>query len=378
MILIGTDEGIYRWIEGAGWPVFHTLQERAVLGLTSPGQGVVIAVDRKGVVLESQDSGLSWRVLPLPKGVAATTSVACKGTPPVIVAAVKPLGIFQRPVGGSTPRATVARAAEGAGFAPFALSRARGMAQVATARLAPKRFQHTSDAQAISLAGWTALSAPPASVNTVASRDRGLVVSQTEIRWLEALPGDPLTLFAAVTGAGLWSSNDGGRGWARSADLPTEVFSVRAVPGRAGHAWAATGDGARLTTDGGKSWEDRSAGLENVRHVQVIEVKPGEPDKLLAGCAPARDAASGAAPEGLNYGLYETANGGKTWTRVKNNFPDMLGSDTISDIRFDPAIPDNAVVALGSGEIWVTRNGGFYWGPLARQIHAARVLCATS
>ena len=33
MILIGTDEGIYRWFEGAGWPVFHSLQDRAILGL---------------------------------------------------------------------------------------------------------------------------------------------------------------------------------------------------------------------------------------------------------------------------------------------------------------------------------------------------------
>ncbi len=377
MILIGTDQGIYRWIEGAGWPVFHTLQERAVVSLTSPGRGVVIAVDRKGVVLESQDSGLSWRVLPLPKGVTATTSVTCAGIPPRIVAAVKPLGIYQRPVGGSTPRATVARAAEGAGFAPLVLTRARGMAQVATARLAPARFQHTADAQALSLAGWTALKAPPVSTDSVASRDRGLVVSPTEIRWIEALPGDPLSLLAAVRGTGLWSSNDGGQGWTRCAGLPTEVFSVRAVPGRTNHAWAATGDGAWRTTDGGQTWEDRSAGLENVRHVQVIEVKPGEPDKLLAGCAPARNASSGAAPEGLNYGLFESANGGKSWKRVMNNFPVSLGSDTISDIRFDPATPDHAVVALGSGEIWVTRNGGFYWGPLARQIHAARVLCAT-
>ena len=32
MILIGTEDGIYRWFEGASWPVFHSLQGRRVVG----------------------------------------------------------------------------------------------------------------------------------------------------------------------------------------------------------------------------------------------------------------------------------------------------------------------------------------------------------
>ena len=100
---------------------------------------------------------------------------------------------------------------------------------------------------------------------------------------------------------------------------------------------------------------------------------------FLAGCAPAAGLDSVAvSPEGLNFGLFESTNGGKSWTQVKKNFPESFGSDTISDIRFDLADPDRTIVALGSGEIWATRNGGAYWGPLARQIRAARVLCATS
>ena len=38
MILIGTDKGIYRWFEGSGWPTFHSLQDRAIVSLASPGK----------------------------------------------------------------------------------------------------------------------------------------------------------------------------------------------------------------------------------------------------------------------------------------------------------------------------------------------------
>src|SRR4051812_12198676 len=46
MILIGTDKGIYRWFEGCGWPIFHSLQDRAIVDLATPGGGVLAALDR--------------------------------------------------------------------------------------------------------------------------------------------------------------------------------------------------------------------------------------------------------------------------------------------------------------------------------------------
>ncbi len=365
MILIGTDDGIYRWFEGSGWPVFHGLQGRSVVGLASPGAGVIAAVERSGDVYESVDNGISWRHLPMPSGSGRPSAIAFDGMPPSLVVAVKPLNLYRRGVGAIVPRARSAPAAT-AGFAPKLVHQARGLAERGTALIAPGRPKAPHSAEAVRMAGWAPLTAPHAPRAAV----------QPEVRSIATVPGAWL---AAVSGAGLWKSVDFGRSWTQCPSLPVEVFALRTVPGRPGHVWAATHDGCRLSTDAGQTWEDRSAGLENVRHVQALEVKPDAPDTLLVGAAPAGPK-SGAAPrEGLNFGLYESSNGGKSWAQVvKKNFPEDVEYDTISDIRYDPSAPDNVVVALGSGELWVTRNGGAYWGPLARQIRAARVLCAVA
>lgn len=361
MILIGTDEGIYRFFEDCGWPIFHCLQDRAVVGLASLSAGVLAALDRSGEILESTDNGMTWRVLPLPEGAGRPTAITVDGTPPAIVVATKPLGLYQRFIGAPTPKDSSAPAA---GFAPRTIQRARGLAGGAATLVAPRPKRVEPSANELKLAGWLPLLAPPAPRATVGP----------EVRVLAAAPG---WLYAAVSGSGLWRSGDGGKSWVQCKGLPSEVYAVRPVAGRAGHLWAATHDGCWLSTDSGQTWEDRSAGLEKVRHARAIEVKPDAPDVLLAGVAPKGPIESTAAPRGgLNFALYESNNGGKTWTQVKRNFPEVIEYDTITDARFDPASTDNVVVALGSGELWSTRNGGAYWGPLARQIRAARVLCA--
>ncbi len=363
MILIGTDNGIYRWFEGAGWPIFHSLQDRAIMGLASPGTGVLAAIDRAGDVLESTDNGMSWRTIPVPAGAGRPSAVAFDGSPPALILAVKPLNLYSRAVGAPVPKS----GAVPSSLAPRLVHQARGLAERGTALMAPNRPRaKPPGAEAVRLAGWLPATAPHAPRAAISPEVRALTTG-------------PHGWFAAVSGAGLWKSADRGRSWMQCPSLLSEVYAVRAVPGRAGHLWAATGDGCQFSPDGGLTWEDRSAGLETVRHVRAIEVKPGAPDTLLAGVAPAAPFAPGApAPrQGLNFGLYESTNSGKSWTQItKKNFPESLEYDTITDIQFDPTAPANAVVALGSGELWSTRNGGAYWEPLARQIKAARVLCA--
>jgi hypothetical protein len=361
MILIGTDEGIYRWFDGCGWPIFHSLQDRAIVSLASPGAGLIAAVDRDGQVMESVNNGQDWQLIPGPQGPASSTPamLALWGAPEMIVLATKPLGLYRRFIGAPLPRSSPAATSSGA------LGRARTLAQGATALLAPRRPAGTRETPV-----WIPLGTPAVAP--------GKAASGALVRALAEGGGMPTPWFAALRGAGLWRSLDEGTTWQQCPGLPDEVVAIRTVPSRPGTVIAATAEGCRLSTDNGETWEDRSAGLGNARHVAAIEVKPDNPDILLAGAAPRAPDAAGAAPvEGLQFALYESTNGGKTWAQVKRGFPEDIQHDVITDIRYDPVAPENVVVALGSGELWLSRFDRAYWCPLARQTKAARVLCAT-
>ena len=357
MILIGTDDGIYRWFDGCGWPIFHSLQGRVIVSLASPGAGLIAAIDRDGTVLESVNNGMDWQVIPGPDATGTSTpaTLAVWGEPETIVLATKPLALFRRIIGAPLPEPP----------GPAWASRARTLAEGATALLAPRRRTTTRP-----IPVWTGLGTPAAA--------RGKGASGPLVRAFADGGGIPPSWFAAIRGAGLWRSLDEGTKWEQCPGLPDEVVAVRTVPTRPGTVIAATAEGCRISTDNGQTWEDRSTGLEKARHVAAIEVKPDNPDILLAGAAPrAPDAAGAAHVDGLQFALYESTNGGKTWTQVKRGFPEDIRHDVITDIRYDPVAPENVIVALGSGELWLSRFDRAYWTPLARQTKAARVLCAT-
>jgi photosystem II stability/assembly factor-like uncharacterized protein len=361
MIYIGTDEGIYRWFSGANWPIFHGLQDRGIVGLASSGRGVLAALDGSGRVLESTNNGLDWAEVPAPEGIARATYLAAVGGPAeLILATSRPLAFYRRPVGLVEP---VAGSRGPLDFArrlvPGWLGGVRDAGGTATATVAPG----TRD-----LHGWVPLGAPavPSEASGVATEARAVV-------------SDGRRLFAAITGAGLWRSEDAGQSWARCEGVPGEVYAIRAPGTPEGLVAAGTGQGVYLSTDGGRTWADSSVGLEGARVVRALEIKPGDPKTLLAGAAPGVPGEGGpvACRGGLTrFALYESKDGGKTWKHTPRGFPEVLEYDQIADIRYDPADPDCAVVALASGEMWNTRTDGAWWEPLARQIKTARVLCA--
>ncbi len=313
MIYIGTEDGIYRWNPGSPWPVFHALQGRGIVALAAMGGGALVAADDRGGIWETARNGLEWRAAPLAAWNKPVGPLAMGGLPAEVVVATAGSGLYRRAFGATD--------------------------------------------------GWLPVPMPTAATSGPAPRIRALATGSS---W-----------FAAVAGEGLWRSDDAGRSWVRCQGLPTEVYALRVVPGPGGLVLAGTSEAAWISRDGGNAWEAIGKGLEKVPHVAAIEVHPTDPRSLLAGVAPVAPDAGPAAPKnGLGFALYESTDGGKSWAIVKRGFADDLGHDAIIAIRFDPADPEYALVALGSGELRNTRNGGAWWEPLARQIRGARVLAA--
>lgn len=353
MIYIGTEQGIYRWVNKTFWPAFHCLQERSVVSLASPGAGLLAAADKDGRIWESENNGLDWVEVPLPVGAERPLAVSMSGVPATVLLTTQPMGLYQRPIGAPIPEPAEP------GGEPTLLGSLWSRARTSTSLLArPKRRV------AAGPVGWTALAVPPVDATTVSP----------VIRTVAASAGAAAPWYAAVRGYGLWCSEDQGRSWRACTGLPADVYAIRTAGQPAEVVAVATSDGCWVSLDRGQTWEPRSGGLDETRHVRALEIHPEDPNAMLAGAAPVPGAE--AARGGTRFRLFETADGGKTWTHVRKGFPLELEYDTITDIRYDPAATENAIVALESGELWRTRNGGDWWEPIARQIHVARVLCA--
>jgi hypothetical protein len=355
MLYIGTDQGIYRWFAGAGWPIFHSLQGHSIVGLASPGGGVLVALDTTAKVWESQNNGIEWRTIPLPESAGRPTSLAFVNDSEFVVSTGRPLGLFQRSIGlaceTDAPKTfDRARKFEDGliGRANGLVSRFRGGSSGAVATLKrPTTATH----------GWTALSLPATASN---------------VRFTNSSHG---TTYVAIPGSGLWASGELGKTWNKLPGLPDEVYTIRFA---AATMAVGTNDGVKISGDGGQTWADASGGLEKVRQVRSLDIKPGDPKVMLAGCAPFGAGEGPVADRaGLQFALYETKDGGKTWKHVTRGFPEVLESDSIADIRYLPEDPTCAAIALASGEMWNTSSDGLWWEPLARQIRGARILCVT-
>src|ERR1044072_5953326 len=172
-------------------------------------------------------------------------------------------------------------------------------------------------------------------------------------------PSDPLIIWAGITDASgsqpvnVMRSTDGGATWtdrtpphapmsgrAIAVD-PNDSNTVIAVFGGdfgGGEAW--------VTTDGGDSWADRSAGLPGNPLNAVIY----DGTRLLVG---------GGLLFGSQFvGLYESPDLGVTWTPLHDGTWPIL---VVEDIAVDPNDAARIFVAIDGGGVNRTTDGGATW-----------------
>ena len=194
-------------------------------------------------------------------------------------------------------------------------------------------------------------------------------------------PGNPLVAYIGAASGGIWKTEDGGVHWRAVFDSePAQAIGALAMaPSAHNILWAGTGetffirsmtalgDGVYRSTDLGRSWQHM--GLDSTGRIARIVINPLNPDIVLV-CALGR--AYGPAQQ---RGVYRTADGGKTWTRVLFVDPNT----GCSDLAIDPGDPNTLFAGMwqfevktwhlqsggaGSG-LWVSRDGGLTWKRLA-------------
>src|SRR3982751_7128747 len=114
-------------------------------------------------------------------------------------------------------------------------------------------------------------------------------------------------------------------------------IAISGVRGRPNEGYfGATGGGLWKTTDAGENWAPVTDGQIHSSSVGAVAVSESNPDILFIGMGEA--CIRGNIQPG--DGVYKSADGGKTWTRVG-----FSGSDAIARIRIHPTNPNIVFVA---------------------------------
>jgi photosystem II stability/assembly factor-like uncharacterized protein len=198
---------------------------------------------------------------------------------------------------------------------------------------------------------------------------------------ITGVPSQPLVYYMGSTGGGVWKTEDGGGSWHNVSDGFMKMGSVGSIAvsvsdpnvvyvgmGEApvrGQS-SSFGDGMYKSTDAGKTWTH--IGLENTRQISKVLVHPRDENLVYVAAQGSRWAPTD------DRGVYRSADGGKSWTKIL--FVDRTAGP--SDMAMDATNPRVLYVGFWDHQrtpwqmrsggprsgIWKTTDGGDHWTQL--------------
>ena len=175
------------------------------------------------------------------------------------------------------------------------------------------------------------------------------------------VPGEANTFYFGAVAGGVWKTTDGGATWRPLTD-GTPISSVGALavaPSNPDIIYVGTGeaaprgdmtygDGVYKSVDGGRTWSH--VGLRDTRQIGALIVDPKNPDIVLVA------ALGHAFGPNTERGVFRTADGGKSWSKVLYK-DEQTGA---IDVSFDPHNPSIVYAALWQARRlpWNFSSGG--------------------
>ena len=193
------------------------------------------------------------------------------------------------------------------------------------------------------LAAQTAPQISSATVSGLPARNIGSAMMSGRIAAVTGVnESGRITLFVGSASGGVWKSINGGTTFKPVFDQQ-DVQSIGAIaidPSNPKNVWVGTGeswmrnsvsvgDGIYKSTDGGEDWEN--VGLKGSEHISKILIDPKNSNRVLA-CATGH-----AFNDSDTGGVYGTADGGKTWTRLLAGANGSTGCGMLSASAKDPS-----------------------------------------
>lgn len=169
-------------------------------------------------------------------------------------------------------------------------------------------------------------------------------------------PDNPAVVYAALHGAGILMSRDGGAHWQEMNEGLTErtVIPILIAPGDPNTLYAGTESGIFKSLNAGRQWKEISAGLQ-CRNVWSLVGTAQLSKRIYAGTS--------------GGGVYRSDDAGESWKPISTGltnpaiWPMMLG-----------ASPDIVFAGTIGGGVYRTRNGGVRWDPVNVGLANRRVM----
>ncbi len=191
-------------------------------------------------------------------------------------------------------------------------------------------------------------------------RSIGPAIMGGRIADVEGVPGDANVVYVATASGGLWKTTNGGVTWKpifeRQGTL--SIGDIALAPSNPEVVWVGTGesnvrnsvsfgDGVYKSTDGGKTWQHM--GLKDTERVSGIAIHPQNPDIVYIG------ALGHAFGPNEERGVFMTTDGGKTWTKTLY----IDNQHGVADLEIDPTNPNILYAGMWSFERkpWTHRSG---------------------
>jgi photosystem II stability/assembly factor-like uncharacterized protein len=193
---------------------------------------------------------------------------------------------------------------------------------------------------------------------------------------VSGVPGDPTTWYFGGVAGGVWKSTDVGASWKPVFDAQkiSSIGAIAVADSDPNVVYVGTGeacprgnisygDGIYKSVDAGRTWSN--IGLKDTRHIGAVIVNPKNPDIVLVA------ALGHAYGPNEERGVFRTADGGRSWSKVLYKDKDTGAID----VAFDPENPNIVYASLwqmrrqpwnfssggpGSG-LYKSTDGGVTW-----------------